>query len=209
MYLPLPHRLDDADAAHRLIGEHPLGVWVCTCQGELIANHLPFHLDRERGALVGHVSRANEVWRRLGAGAASVVTFQGPQAYITPGWYPGKQAHGKVVPTWNYLVAHVHGVARAIEDRDWLLEMLDRLTDQCETGRPAPWRVADAPADYRDTLLRGIVGLEIPIERLEAKLKASQDEDLQDRLGTVAGLRQLPGDEAQAMATLVQQALEP
>ncbi|MDE2398735.1 MAG: FMN-binding negative transcriptional regulator, partial [Burkholderiales bacterium] len=137
----------------------------------------------------------------------SVVMFRGPQAYITPGWYPGKAEHGKVVPTWNYVVAHAHGVARAIEDRDWLLDMLARLTRAHESARKPPWRLADAPADFIDAMLRGIVGIEIPIDRVEAKLKASQDEARPDRMGTVRGLREQHTDEAGAMAGLVEKAL--
>lgn len=212
MYIRKDHRLDDPDAICQLIAAHPLGAWVCTGPDGLIANHIPFLLDRSRGplgSLVGHVSRANGVWRSLGSeGAPSVVMFRGPQAYITPGWYPGKAEHGRVVPTWNYAVAHAHGVARAIDDRDWLLAMLHRLTEAHEAGRPSPWRVGDAPAEYIDGLLRSIVGIEIPIDRLEGKLKASQDEDLQDRAGTVTGLLQEPSDEARAMAGLVQGAMQ-
>lgn len=211
MYVRKDHRLDDHDAIFALIQAHPLGAWVCTGTEGLIANHVPFLLDRSRGpfgTLVGHVSRANPVWRALAGGGASVVMFQGPDAYITPGWYPGKTAHGKVVPTWNYVVAHAHGVARAIDDRDWLLAMLGRLTHAHEAGRAEPWQVADAPAGYIDGLLRAIVGIEIPIDRLEGKLKASQDEDLPDRHGTVRGLQQMPGDNAQAMADWVRRAIE-
>jgi transcriptional regulator len=133
--------------------------------------------------------------------------FQGPQAYITPGWYPSKAQHGRVVPTWNYVVAHGHGIARAIEDRDGLLDMLNRLTDVHEARRPMPWRVGDAPSPFIDKLLRAIVGIEIPIDRLEGKLKASQDEALQDRLGTVRGLHGEISAEAGAMADLVMQAI--
>jgi transcriptional regulator len=149
------------------------------------------------------------VWRELQETTPSVVMFQGPQTYITPGWYPGKAEHGKVVPTWNYTVAHAHGVTRVVEDRDWLLDMLNRLTGVHEATQPAPWRVADAPADYIDAMLRAIVGIEIPIARLEGKCKASQDEDLQDRIGTVRGLQQCPQDAAQAMARLVDNAIPP
>lgn len=99
------------------------------------------------------------------------------QSYITPGWYPGKTEHGKDVPTWNYVVAHAHGTARVIEDPDWMLGMLNRLTDTQESRRTLPWRVGDAPSDFIDKLMRGIVGIEISIDRLEVKLKASQDED--------------------------------
>lgn len=211
MYVSKHHRLEDRANILELIEQHPLGAWVCHDANGLIANHIPFFLDREQGpcgTLIGHVSRANEVWRRLGEeGLASVVMFQGPQAYITPGWYPGKSEHGKVVPTWNYAAVHAHGTARAIDDPVWLQAMLTRLTNANEAGFANPWQVTDAPADYINKKLRAIVGIEIRIERLEAKLKASQDEDRPDREGTVQGLRQMGGDEARAMAGLVDAAL--
>ena len=211
MYLPRYHQATDLEALCALMDTHPLGAWVCTGAEGLIANHIPFVLDRSRGphgTLMGHVSRANGVWRGLNANAPSVVMFQGPQAYITPSWYPGKVAHGEVVPTWNYVVAHAHGVARAIEDRDWLLAMLEGLTQAQESARPNPWRVADAPTAYIDRLLRAIVGIEIPIARLEGKHKLSQDEAQPDRVGTVAGLMAEPRDEARELAKLVQQAMD-
>jgi transcriptional regulator len=211
MYLPRCHQASDLEALYTLMETHPLGAWVCTGAEGLIANHLPFVLDRSRGphgTLMGHVSRANGVWRDLKANTPSVVMFQGPQAYITPSWYPGKVAHGEVVPTWNYVVAHAHGVARAIDDRDWLLAMLERLTQAQESARATPWRVADAPAAYIDRLLRAVVGIEIPIARLEGKHKLSQDEDMADRVGTVAGLMAEPRDEARTLAGLVRQAID-
>lgn len=211
MYLHPDHRFTDTDAALALLAAHPLGAWVCAGPDGLVANHLPFFLDRGRGplgTLVGHVSRANPVWRGLASAGPSVVLFQGPQAYVSPGWYPGKARDGRVVPTWDYAVVHAHGRARAVHDRAWLRAMLDRLTDAHEAGRPAPWRVADAPQDYLDGLLRGIVGIELPIDRLEARLKASQDEAREDRLGTVQGLAAQPGEAARQMAALVQQALD-
>lgn len=211
MYIRKQHQLTDHGAIFSLIDSHALGAWVCTLEGALVANHIPFFLDRSQGpmgTLVGHVSRANPVWRALEAGVPSVVLFQGPQRYITPGWYPGKAAHGKVVPTWNYVVAHAHGVARARQEPDWLRGMLIRLTSVHEADQPAPWSLDEAPADYIDKMLTAIVGIEIPIDRLEGKCKASQDEDWPDRVGTVAGLAQCPGGDAQAMAQLVQGALD-
>ncbi|MCV0441430.1 MAG: FMN-binding negative transcriptional regulator [Hydrogenophaga sp.] len=210
MYLPKYHQFTDRDAVHALIESHPLGAWVCQGANDLVANHLPFVLDRTRGVhgtLLGHVSRANNVWRALTPATRSVVMFRGPQAYITPAWYPGKAEHGEVVPTWDYVVAHAHGVARVVEDGAWLLDMLHRLTQAQESGRPQPWRVSDAPAAYIDRMLRAIVGIEIPIDHLEGKLKVSQDEALPDRTGTVDGLRQSPGDEARALATWVEHTL--
>lgn len=210
MYVPKHHALADADAARTLIESHALGAWVFEGPGGLVANHLPFFLERGRGAqgtLIGHVSRANPAWRALESGRPSVVMFRGPQAYVSPGWYPGKAGHGRVVPTWDYVVVHAHGRARAVHERDWLLRMLNRLSDAHEASRPAPWRVADAPADFIERLLRGIVGIEMPIDRLEGKLKASQDEDLHDRRGTVTGLQQSPSEDARRMGEWVEKAL--
>ena len=211
MYLPRYHQAPSEAALLSLIDTHALGAWVCHTPDGLVANHVPFVLDRSRGPqgrLIGHVARANPVWRALAAGLPSVVLFQGPQAYITPAWYPGHAAHGCVVPTWNYAVAHVHGQARAVQERGWLLDMLARVTAAQEAGRTQPWQMADAPADFMERLLRAIVGIEISIERIEGKLKASQDEDRADRQGTVQGLRATPDPQAQAMADLVQQALQ-
>lgn len=210
MYIRQEHRMDDRDAMFALIAEHTLGAWVIGGGQGLVANHVPFLLDRARGphgTLVGHVARANPVWRELDPATPSLVMFQGPQAYITPNWYPGKAGHGEVVPTWDYAVVHAHGAARAVEDPAWLMDMLERLTSVHEAAQPAPWRVRDAPAAYIDKLLRAIVGIEIPIARLEGKLKASQDEAVCDRIGTVDGLRGLPRPGADAMADLVMGAL--
>lgn len=211
MYIHPQHQLTDPAAVLDLIDAHPLGAWVCPGPDGLEANHVPFVLDRRRGThgvILGHVSRANRVWRMLEADAPSVVMFQGPQAYISPGWYPGKAAHGRVVPTWNYVVAHAHGVARVIDDDAWKLDMLARLTQAQEAGRPAPWQVGDAPSDYIGKMLRAIVGIEIPIERLEGKLKVSQDEAMEDRLGTAAGLGASSREQDRHMAQLVRTAAE-
>ena len=210
MYVNRDHAFTDLDAMHALMDAHPLGAWVQQDETGLVANHLPFLLDRSQGphgTLIGHVARANPAWRMLDAQAPSLVIFQGPNSYITPNWYPGKAEHGKVVPTWDYAVVHAHGVARAVEDPAWLLYMLERLTNRQEAAQPLPWKVKDAPRAYIDKLLRAIVGIEIRIERLEGKLKASQDEAREDRLGTVAGLRSLRDPKADAMADLVDGAL--
>lgn len=210
MYIRRAHQPHDASLVPALVRAHPLGAWVCLTQEGMVANHVPFIWQTARssqGTLIGHVSRANPVWRLLGNGAPSVVMFQGPQAYISPAWYPGKASHGEVVPTWDYAVTHLHGVARAVHEPDALLAILGALTDQMESPQPRPWRVADAPAPYIERLLRGIVGIEITIERIEGKLKASQDEDLADRYGTVVGLQQGGDANSLAMAALVQEAL--
>ncbi|MCP5284575.1 MAG: FMN-binding negative transcriptional regulator [Burkholderiaceae bacterium] len=210
MYLPAEHTFPTADAPEalfQLMAAHPLGAWVCGGPaGDLLANDVPFLLDRERGrhgTLIGHVSRANPVWRALGPSAPSVVMFQGPQAYVTPGWYPGKAAHGKVVPTWDYAVVHAHGVARAFHEPDAVLDVLRRLTAHHEARQALPWSVDDAPAAFIDRMLQAVVGIEIVIDRLEGKLKASQDEALPDRFGTAQGLLASDGDGHRTMGALV------
>jgi len=210
MYLPKAHRLEDPATLLTLIEAQPLGAWVCIGTDGLQANHIPFLLDRSRGphgTLLGHVARANPVVAQWQNSAPSVVMFQGPQAYITPGWYPGATEHGQVVPTWNYVVAHVHGQAQLHTGRDWMRDMLQRLTDAQEARQARPWRMADAPDAFIDRLLRGIVGVEIPIQSLVGKCKASQDEDRPDREGTVQGLRCAGGEQALAMARWVEAAL--
>ncbi len=210
MYVRTEHRLQAREDIFGLIASRPLGAWVCQCPGGLVANQIPFLLDRGRGAsgtLLGHVARANDVWRAIGQGAPCVVLFSGAQAYITPNWYPGRAEHGRVVPTWDYVAVHVHGVARAIDDRAWLRDLLERLAAVHETGQPCPWAPGQAPTDYIEHELGAVVGIEIPIDRIEAKLKASQDEAMPDRLGTVRGLRAAPGDDSRAMADLVARAI--
>jgi transcriptional regulator len=211
MYLPKYHQLNDRDSMWSTIDSHALGAWVCHSGDGLIANHLPFFLDRSRGpfgTLMGHVSRANPVWHELKSSTPSVVMFSGPQSYITPGWYPSKSEHGEVVPTWNYLVVHAHGNARMKDDHVWMLDMLQRMVTAQESKRVKPWSIGDAPEAYIAKMLRAIVGIEIPIERLEGKLKVSQDEALQDRLGTVQGLLAETGNEAHSVAQLVRQSIE-
>jgi len=206
MYLPRHFEETDIAVLHALMRAHPLGTWVAQGAGELVVNHIPFLLEETLdgpGVLRGHVARANPVWRAFSAERPSVVVFQGPQAYITPSWYAAKREQGKVVPTWNYAVVHAHGVPRAIEDRDWLLGLVSRLTDTHESRESAPWKVADAPADYIESMLRAIVGIEIPIAKLTGKWKVSQNRSAADREGTAAGLA-VRGDEASlAMAALV------
>lgn len=217
MYLPTHFEQSDRGALHALIRAHPLGAWVVQGGDGLDANHIPFLLDAQRGplgTLVGHVARANPVWRALGAegGADSLVIFQGAQSYVSPSWYASKREHGKVVPTWNYAVVHAHGAPRAIHDRQWLRELVTRLTAEHEqriaaTSSAAPWQVADAPHAFIDGMLDAIVGIEIPIARLAGKWKTSQNRTEADRRGVAAALLALHekggGDEAAAMAALV------
>ncbi len=200
MYTPKPNEETRVEVMHELIRAHPLGTWTLLGPDDLLTQHVPFLLDADRGpfgTLVGHVARANPVWRSPPTEVRSVVSFQGPQAYVTPSWYPSKREHGKTVPTWNYAVVHARGVPVFSDDRDWLLAHVTSLTDHHEAAEGTPWAVADAPDDYVAGMLRAIVGVEIPIERLVGKWKTSQNRTQADRAGVVAGLVGR-GDEASA-----------
>ena len=208
MYIPEPFEERDATVLHALVRSHPLGTWVTEVGEQLVVNHIPFILDSTRGplgTLLGHVARANTVWKGLPGQVESVVVFHGPQAYITPSWYLTKQEHGKVVPTWNYAVVHAHGMPRVIDEPEWLRQHVVELTGLHEAGRETPWRVSDAPSNYIDTLLRAIVGIEIPIANLIGKWKTSQNRSVPDRLGVIAGLSERTDTESQQMARLVRE----
>lgn len=211
MYLPAATAEADPATLHALIRAHPFATWVTQGADALTADHVPFLLDADVGAhgmLVGHVARANPVWQTLGQGTESLLIFQGPQRYITPSWYAAKREHGKVVPTWNYAVVHVHGHPRTVEDRAWLRRLVSRLTDVHEAPRAAPWAVADAPRDYIDGILAGIVGIEIPITRIVGKWKVSMNRSVADRQGVVDGLLADGDDSSAAMAWLMQRRLD-
>jgi transcriptional regulator len=138
--------------------------------------------------LRGHVARANPLWRMVQAESEVLAVFQGPQGYITPSWYPTKRETGKVVPTWNYAVVHAHGPLQIYEDAAWLRDLVTRLTVSQESPLATPWQVSDAPADYVEPMLKAIVGIEIPVTRLQGKWKMSQNRLPQDRDGVIAGL---------------------
>lgn len=207
MYIPKHHEETDRAVLHGLIQSHPLGMWVTSSDGELTANHVPFLLHADRGphgTLACHVARANPVWKMFSTTQRSLVSFQGAESYITPSWYPTKQAHGKAVPTWNYAVVHAHGIPRAIEDRAWLLANVTELTNTNERRQAAPWwQVSDAPSDYIERMLDMIVGIEIPIETLVGKWKVSQNRPDADKRGVVAGLEARDGTHDASMAALV------
>jgi transcriptional regulator len=211
MYIPKHFEETSLPVLHALLRAHPLATWVTRSGGEpagaLDADHVPLLLDASRGelgTLVGHVARANPVWKSLAGAADSLVIFQGAEAYITPSWYPSKRVHGKAVPTWNYAVVHVRGTARAIQDRDWLLRHVTQLTGAHEAQLTAPWQVADAPADYIEQMLRAIVGIEIAITDIVGKWKVSQNRSQEDRFGVVAGLAEQNTERSKAMASLVE-----
>ena len=208
MYQPTPFREDHLPTLHELIRAHPLGTLITAGVGGLEANLVPFLLiaEGEKGILHAHIARANEQAEALRAAADTLVLFQGPESYISPSWYPSKNEHGRVVPTWNYVVVQVRGTPTLIDDAHWLRAHVEALTSRQEAGRSAPWNVSDAPESFIAGLLGGIVGVEIEIEQIHGKWKASQNRSAADRQGVEAGLRDEGGNEE--MAQLVARGLE-
>ncbi len=205
MYLPRQFEQDDINRLHDLIKERPLATLVTVSADGLTANHIPFELDTSaglNGTLRGHVARANPVWRDS-SGSEVLLVFHGPQAYISPSWYPSKQQTHKAVPTWNYVVVHVHGVLQVIDDARWMRGLLDRQTDAMESHRDTRWRVADAPEDFVEQMMSAIVGIEVPIRRILGKWKISQNRTVADRSGVAYGLSKEQDPGAQEMGRLV------
>ncbi|TXN05204.1 FMN-binding negative transcriptional regulator [Methylobacterium sp. WL64] len=202
MYQPPHFRDDTRTAQHGLIRTYPLGLLITGGADGLIANLIPFLLDETgtHGTLRAHLARANPQWQALAEAQDCLVVFQGPQSYVTPAWYASKREHGRVVPTWNYATVHVWGRARVIEDADWLRRQIADLTALRETPRAAPWAVDDAPAPFVAAQMRAIVGIEIPIARIEGKWKMSQNRPEADRAGVIAGMR---ADGEAALAEIV------
>ncbi len=199
MYQPPHFREDRLDVQHRLILTHPLGLLITAGTGGLQANHIPFLVDAaaaERGTLRAHLARANPQLAELANVTECLVVFQGPQQYISPSLYPTKQETGKVVPTWNYITVHAWGRPQVMDDAAWLRKQVDDLTRHNEEPRAAPWQVSDAPEPFVAAQVKGIVGVEIPIARIEGKWKVSQNRPAIDQAGVVAGLQSEGGDAA-------------
>ncbi len=213
MYTPAQFRIEDAGEAHALMRAHPFAVLVTHGSEGLTATHLPTVLKVDTASPLGrvecHVARPNPQWKTFATEADALMIFQGPEAYIRPGWYPSKVEHGKAVPTWNYAVVHAYGRLRAIEDVAWLRNFVSRLTERHEGERAVPWKVTDAPADFIERQLGGIVGLEILVRRLDGKWKVSQNRPAPDRAGVVAGFRERGDPASGVMADLVAKADDP
>lgn len=206
MYLPAHFAEERDETIGRLIADYPLGTLVTLGSEGLSANHIPFLFDREagpHGTLRGHVARGNAVWHDHAPAPETLVIFQGPQAYISPNWYPTKQDEHRVVPTYNYAVVHAYGELIVHDDEKWLRVFLGRLTKRMESPQERPWKMGDAPQEYLATMLQGIVGIEIVLSRLVGKWKVSQNRLSVDREGAARGLRAAGGAEQAAMAALI------
>jgi transcriptional regulator len=190
MYVPPAFREDDLAALHGTMQAARLANLITATAEGLLATPLPLFLVPDEGpygTLYGHLARANTQWKLPPTGDAMAL-FMGPDAYVSPSWYPSKLEHQKVVPTWNYVAVHAYGPAEFFEDADRLLDVVTRLTNLHEQSRAKPWTVADAPETFIRAQLRGIVGLRLPIARLDGKHKMSQNRSAEDRAGVAAGL---------------------
>jgi len=194
MYLPRHFAEDRIDVLAGFVRRNPLATLVSLGDDGLVASHLPLLWDPDPapyGALRGHLARANphaQLAPSRIANADALAIFGGPGAYVSPSWYPSKREHGKVVPTWNYVVVHASGPLRLIDDAGWLRALVTRLTDEHEARLAAPWRVSDAPEPFVDQMLRGIVGVELAVRKVEGKWKLGQNRPEADQAGTIAGL---------------------
>lgn len=190
MYLPRHFAQDDPAVLRRLMAAYPLATLFSRDAEGPTADHLPLLFDPTgagQGVLRGHVARANPLWRQA-PGQDVLAVFLGPEGYVSPSWYPSKDRHHKVVPTWNYAVVHARGRLRVVDDPTWLRALVTRLTQSQESHRPAAWAVDDAPGDYLAQMLQAIVGIEIELTGLTGKFKLSQNRDAADRAGVVTAL---------------------
>jgi transcriptional regulator len=202
MYTPPAFQVRDAAALHRMIEANAFGILVGGGPDGLAATHLPFLLDAEGGRLIGHVARANPQWRGL-ADTPVLAIFPGPHAYISPRWYETEPA----VPTWNYETVHVRGRARSFEDPEALRAVVGALARKYEAGRPRPWSVDSVDPAYIERQIKGIVGIEVAIERIEGTRKLNQNRSAADRAGAIAGLTASGDPASLAVAAAMSEAM--
>ena len=205
MYIPPAFRLEELPVIHRLMREARSATLVTATEDGLIGTPLPMMVDEREGpygTLYAHVARANAQWK-LTPSSEAMAIFSGPEAYVTPSWYATKAETHKVVPTWNYIAVHAYGPAEFFDDADRLLDVVTRLTNLHERPRSEPWAVSDAPKDFIAAQLRGIIGVRLPITRLDAKRKMSQNRNAADRDGVIAGLSTSERAEDRAVAALI------
>ncbi|MER2295860.1 MAG: FMN-binding negative transcriptional regulator [Pseudomonas sp.] len=208
MYNSKPHQEHDIERLHQHMRDTRLAVLISHGDQGLMATHLPVLLDTDEGqfgTVYAHLARANRQWQDLAQGAEALLVFPGADAYVSPSFYPSKAQNPKVVPTWNYLAVHAYGTAEVIHDAAPLLQIVSRLTDRHEQGRSQPWKVSDAPAGYLDGMLRAIVGIRLPVARLQGARKLSQNRSAQDIAGVREGLNASPDYLDQQLAAHMRQ----
>jgi transcriptional regulator len=207
MYVPAHFAVSDPDQVAAFVEQAGAADFVTFDGTRMTASLLPVIWDRsggEHGRLLGHLALANPQWEAADAGVPALAIVHGPQAYVSPSWYPSTRQHGRVVPTWNYTSVHFTGPVTFHRDAGWLRDIVTRLTEQHEHDRDHRWWVQDAPDAYIEGQLRGIVGIEMLVQDVQAKAKLSQNRSPADQAGAIAGLRGVPDPGAQAVADLMQ-----
>ena len=201
MYVPEPFKVLDEGEIRAFMEKYALATVVSAPAQGLIATHVPVVVRSDGSGLVivGHVARANSHWRIMNGSEESLVIFQGPHAYVSPTWY----ANAPAVPTWNYAVVHAYGKPTFRDDREFLETVLRNLVHKYESGRAAPWRIEDQPADFHERMLANIVGFEMPVLKIEANFKLGQNRRLEDRVGTVEGLETDASTDGLALAAFM------
>ena len=200
MYLPKHFLVEDQAILAQLIAEYPLATIVANLDGHFEINHLPLMLSDDKSKLYGHIARMNPLAKVASSNNLSVTAiFNGPNAYVTPAWYPSKKESGKVVPTWNYAVVHAEGSIKLVEEGPWLRGHVSHMTNLHEPTYQSSWELDDAPEDYVQTMLKAIVGIEIEVSSLVGKFKLSQNRPAQDYEAVVVQLEKSPQEALQEM----------
>jgi transcriptional regulator len=197
MYVPTAFKVEDRSVLYDFMERYSFATLITTVDGTPFASHLPLLLDREREVILGHLARANPHWQSFDGTLEGLVIFSGPHAFVSPSWYVERPA----VPTWNYAAVHVYGAPRLL-DADGLSGLLARLVSYFESGSDQPWRY-DLPEDYRQRMERAVVGIEMPITRIEGKFKLGQNRSAEDRRAMLARLKAGNAD-AQALAAFIE-----
>lgn len=200
MYSPPAFRMTEHDDMAAFIATRRFATLVISASTGPMAAHIPMIYHRETGILEGHVARGNPIATSAASGVRALAIFHGADAYVTPAWYPAKQEHGKVVPTWNYIAVEVAGRLETFSDAPSLHAQIEALTDMMEQGAPAPWAVSDAPADYIEKMLNAITGLRLHVDAIEGKRKLSQNRPEADRAGVLDGFAHSTDPAAQKLA---------
>jgi transcriptional regulator len=205
MYAVQHFAQEEVSVMRAYLVENPFAALVVNTIDGPSVDHIPLEFDATSGSdgrLVGHIARSNPLWREFGSGPGLAV-FSAHHGYVSPDWYVSRASDPRVVPTWNYAAVHVSGTLRFFHDADRIKELLVRLTDRFESARPRPWRMSDAPAEFVERLVGGVVGVELQIDRMEGKWKLSQNRPREDRDGVMAGLRREGGANGAALAELM------
>ena len=210
MYVPKSFEQQDQTQLIDIINNYAFATLVTYSDSGIEANHLPMFIKQVNGSQVlqGHIAKSNPLWKNVNEHSEVLVIFQGPNAYISPNYYPTKHETGKAVPTWNYISVHVKGTISYISDDNWKMAMLHKLTDQHEVEQLKPWSIDDAPKSYIDKMLSAIVGLEIHIGSIQGKWKISQNQPAINQQGVISGLTECADGKVKDMVAFIKSQLK-